>query len=101
MENTIFEQCQTINELLIADKENDARQELIKLLDFHEANKIEYTPLINHLIRETGLFPYLEPETSNWEERFVYDVFKVDVRSEEHTSELQSRPHLVCRLLLE
>src|SRR5690554_7783111 len=25
----------------------------------------------------------------------------VNVRSEEHTSELQSRPHLVCRLLLE
>src|SRR5690554_3809990 len=27
--------------------------------------------------------------------------YRVDVRSEEHTSELQSRPHLVCRLLLE
>src|SRR5690554_7382628 len=26
---------------------------------------------------------------------------RVDGRSEEHTSELQSRPHLVCRLLLE
>src|SRR5690554_7376477 len=26
---------------------------------------------------------------------------EVQVRSEEHTSELQSRPHLVCRLLLE
>src|SRR3989442_11987879 len=26
---------------------------------------------------------------------------KYDLRSEEHTSELQSRPHLVCRLLLE
>src|SRR3989442_12050257 len=25
----------------------------------------------------------------------------IKVRSEEHTSELQSRPHLVCRLLLE
>src|SRR5690554_7593492 len=25
----------------------------------------------------------------------------VEARSEEHTSELQSRPHLVCRLLLE
>src|SRR5215813_182403 len=24
----------------------------------------------------------------------------LDLRSEEHTSELQSRPHLVCRLLL-
>src|SRR3989442_9088530 len=26
---------------------------------------------------------------------------KVGFRSEEHTSELQSRPHLVCRLLLD
>src|SRR5690554_7762788 len=26
---------------------------------------------------------------------------KHQIRSEEHTSELQSRPHLVCRLLLE
>src|SRR3989442_7700385 len=29
------------------------------------------------------------------------DTGEDDVRSEEHTSELQSRPHLVCRLLLE
>src|SRR3989442_7272874 len=28
-------------------------------------------------------------------------VQRVHPRSEEHTSELQSRPHLVCRLLLE
>src|SRR5690554_7661894 len=28
-------------------------------------------------------------------------VIDCAVRSEEHTSELQSRPHLVCRLLLE
>src|SRR5439155_11430447 len=29
------------------------------------------------------------------------DDAKLDTRSEEHTSELQSRGHLVCRLLLE
>src|SRR5690554_7000664 len=29
------------------------------------------------------------------------DCTVVEHRSEEHTSELQSRPHLVCRLLLE
>src|SRR5436305_6336259 len=29
------------------------------------------------------------------------DTTRVPIRSEEHTSELQSRPHLVCRLLLE
>src|SRR3989442_8817648 len=28
-------------------------------------------------------------------------LFYLSFRSEEHTSELQSRPHLVCRLLLE
>src|SRR5690554_7532963 len=33
----------------------------------------------------------------------LFHIFKerTDQRSEEHTSELQSRPHLVCRLLLE
>src|SRR3989442_11493918 len=31
--------------------------------------------------------------------RYIY--VRVTKRSEEHTSELQSRPHLVCRLLLE
>src|SRR5436305_3280744 len=32
---------------------------------------------------------------------FVMSVAEKMERSEEHTSELQSRPHLVCRLLLE
>src|SRR5690554_7686340 len=36
---------------------------------------------------------YIEPITLD-------SVSKI-IRSEEHTSELQSRPHLVCRLLLE
>src|SRR3712207_9351898 len=36
-------------------------------------------------------------------EQVVYDLTgaRVDFRSEEHTSELQSRQYLVCRLLLE
>src|SRR5690554_7095847 len=32
---------------------------------------------------------------------WLQSVFMPKLRSEEHTSELQSRPHLVCRLLLE
>src|SRR5690554_7039938 len=31
----------------------------------------------------------------------IYIAYGSDDRSEEHTSELQLRPHLVCRLLLE
>src|SRR5690554_4996584 len=43
---------------------------------------------IRHLLRNT---------------RYINEINENDevVRSEEHTSELQSRPHLVCRLLLE
>src|SRR3989442_6219066 len=32
---------------------------------------------------------------------FLRNLSATLIRSEEHTSELQSRPHLVCRLLLE
>src|SRR5437870_9041023 len=39
--------------------------------------------------------------TENLRERKFFDPLMALSRSEEHTSELQSRGHLVCRLLLE
>src|SRR5690554_7090711 len=36
-----------------------------------------------------------------WPPELQYPCLYIGKRSEEHTSELQSRPHLVCRLLLE
>src|SRR5690625_6490564 len=36
-----------------------------------------------------------------WERFLDYELGHLEVRSEEHTSELQSHGHLVCRLLLE
>src|SRR5687768_18277294 len=44
-----------------------------------------------------------EVRVRNAERRGRFDLFRPDTgfRSEEHTSELQSRLHLVCRLLLE
>lgn len=99
MEDKVFEDCQAINDLLIANKENDARQELIKLLDYHDKNEIEYTPLVNHLIRKTGLFPYLNPETSSWEEKFVYDAFKVDVGENDPLTLHREQSFLLKKLL--
>src|SRR3989442_9452010 len=37
----------------------------------------------------------------DWFLRVLFEKYPSAYRSEEHTSELQSRPHLVCRLLLE
>src|SRR3989442_11370422 len=50
----------------------------------------------------TTLFRSVLPLTLCVKPRLVPRMlFTVSPRSEEHTSELQSRPHLVCRLLLE
>src|SRR5690554_6071253 len=63
------------------------------------------------LRKNLGLFGNLRPaltypqlaEASSLKPELVagLDIMIVRERSEEHTSELQSRPHLVCRLLLE
>lgn len=100
MQEQVFERCHIINGLLIDNQDNEARQELIKLLDYHNINQLEYNPLVNHLIRETGLFPYLDLETSNWEERFIYNAFKVDV-GEENPLTLHREQSFLLKKLLE
>src|SRR2546429_7163745 len=40
-------------------------------------------------------------DTLSWKMQTLRQFFAAGARSEEHTSELQSRLHLVCRLLLE
>lgn len=79
MEEYIFERCQYINDLLTVGNESEGRNELIKLLDYHSKNEIEYSPIVNHLIRETGLYPYIDNDTANWDDKFVSEVFKVDI----------------------
>src|SRR5436305_339919 len=59
---------------------------------------------------EENLYPVLDELLEDWQAAFPPPFEGIRVlgnrwspasRSEEHTSELQSRPHLVCRLLLE
>src|SRR5690554_5813895 len=52
----------------------------------------------------TRLEKLLLSAIANWQAKNAdanIEEAELFVRSEEHTSELQSRPHLVCRLLLE
>ena len=77
----VFEQCKQINNLLTQNKEQEARNELIILLQELKDSKTSYTPLINHMIREVGLYPYIDKNTSDWQERFVVEAFKVDAGS--------------------
>src|SRR5690554_3993496 len=69
-------------------------------LAFHKDNTFYYLPGARFDS------PEAEERGERWEEEPARatgnDCFKANPgQSEEHTSELQSRPHLVCRLLLE
>lgn len=77
MDNFVFEECQKINDFISNHNEVEARDALIKLLEHHKKNSISYTPLVNHLIRETGLYPYIQTDNAAWEDRFVHEAFKV------------------------
>jgi len=74
----IFEECKKINNNIDLNNEDTARNELILLLDYMKKNDIQYTPIVNHLIRKTGLYPYIDIEYAILEDRLIYDVFKVD-----------------------
>src|SRR5690554_5629819 len=70
----------------------------------HSVNKI----LKDFIVKSKTLAGFDAPYVPGWdchglpiELNVEKKVGKPGVRSEEHTSELQSRPHLVCRLLLE
>src|SRR5947199_1365302 len=70
---------------------NDTATTEIYTLSLHDA-----LPISPGLDEVRGLHNHETPETSEG-----FRLFQVSWRSEEHTSELQSLRHLVCRLLLE
>src|SRR5436305_15217210 len=68
----------------------------IYTLSLHDALPV-YNPAVRSM---RARFPFLPLPTFTFRGWLMGLVLAVG-RSEEHTSELQSRPHLVCRLLLE
>jgi len=95
----IFNQCREINNLLEANHDDRARNQLILLLDYLKHNQIEYTPIVNHLIRLTGLYPYLDTDNAILEDRLVYDVFKVDTGNKQPLTLHREQSNLLKKLL--
>src|SRR5258707_2498447 len=58
-----------------------------------------YTTLFRSILAPPGRKDRRTPSATHWEPADL--PAEQDTRSEEHTSELQSRQYLVCRLLLE
>jgi hypothetical protein len=99
MDDHIFESCSRINDLLTSGGETGARNELIKLLDYHKQQDAGLSPMVNHFIRELGLYPYLDIETASWQERYVHEAFKVDNGSEEPVTLHRAQSKLLRKLI--
>src|SRR5690554_4145179 len=78
---------------------------IISLIAQSSFNKKEITISLAKEIVEKFVKNTKREVSIDYIQKVVSDYFQMDIdtlqRSEEHTSELQSRPHLVCRLLLE
>lgn len=99
--NDIFSQCQKIVALLNNNQEAEARQQTIMLLDYHQKNGInELSPLCNSVLRQTGLYPYMEEQTSTLSDRLLMNCFKVDAGYQEEVV-LHRDQFLLLRKLLE
>lgn len=64
LESEVFDICYNINELILNSQMDTARTEVIKLLDRLNREGKEYSPMVNHFIREVGLFPYIDKKYS-------------------------------------
>lgn len=95
----IFNQCKEINNHLDLNNEDKARNQLILLLDYMKSNSIEYSPIVNHLIRLAGLYPYINTDNAILEDRLIYDIFKVDTGSEEPLTLHREQSSLLKKLL--
>jgi len=94
-----FNLCRKVNDHLNAGREKAARDEQIRLLAYLEANGEKPDPLVNDLTRAVGLFPYMDMESSSWQERLVYEAFKVDVGEDEPVALHIEQSRLLKRLL--
>lgn len=84
----VFGRCSEINDLLNQGLTEEARSEVIKLLQRSKGNVSPYEELVNHLIREVGLYPYIHSENASWEDAFAYEAFKVNTGVKEETLHL-------------
>lgn len=99
LESEIFDICNNVNELILNRQMDIARTEVIKLLDRLNRDGDEYSPMINHFIREVGLFPYIDRNTASWQEQAIVEVYKTDLGGGEQKTLHSAQSKVLKRLL--
>ncbi|MDW5290924.1 DEAD/DEAH box helicase [Formosa sp. PL04] len=80
-----FDRCKELFGFINTNDYPKARNGVIHLLHDLKENNIQYDELVNHLIREVGLYQYIDETSSNWSDRFAKESFKVNTGNEFQT----------------
>jgi hypothetical protein len=95
----VFAACQSVNEFLTAGDEGAARDALIQVLEEVGRSEQPYSPLLNQLIRATGLYPYMRVEDASWDQKFLYEAFAIDVGGQRPATLHREQSIVLGRLL--
>jgi len=95
----LFNRCSSINDLINQKKEDEARDSLIQLLGDIKGHNCSYPSVLNHLIREVGLYPYLDIEHSDWQDRFACEAFRTDIGGDKSAVLHLEQSHVLKELL--
>lgn len=95
----LFEKCRDIVGKIDNGDEKEARKDLILLLDECKKHSIPYIPLLNHLIRKLGLFPYMK-DSAIWQDCIALNFFETDIGGDE-TAVLHIDQSNILKKLLE
>src|SRR5690554_7538733 len=80
----------------------ELREDGVEVIQARIAERLQVSrPAVSEMVRRMEAEGLVTVERNEIRLTPAGDRLAERVRSEEHTSELQSRPHLVCRLLLE
>lgn len=74
-----FDKARMVASFLAEGNEKDARDGLILLLDEMERIGERPNALVNHLIREVGLYPHIDDLSASFSDLLAKDLFTVDV----------------------
>lgn len=99
MEDFVFSTCQKINDLVSVRKESEARDCMIQLLSKLKKREVPSSPLVNHLVRRLGLYPYIQMESANLQDQIVHEMFKANVGQKEDITMHREQSLLLKKLL--
>lgn len=94
-----FQNYQEISAIINNGDLETARREVIKLLNLRKKEKLPYNPILNHLIREVGLYPYMDCESSDWLDVFASNLFRADIGGQKSSTLHLEQAHILRRLL--